>query len=398
MTTEIVKEQLDKVKSQAIEHMTFAVLGAGHGGLAMAGHLGLMGFNIRLWNRSFERIRPVKIRGGISISGDDVHGFGRVRMITNDIGEAVSEVDVVMVAVPAIAHAEIARRCAPFLHDGQIVILNPGRTGGALEFVRVLREENIQAYPIVTEAQTFLYASRALGPAEAKIFRMKNSVPLATLPCHWIPDVIDIIRPAFPQFVPGDNVLKTSLDNIGAVFHPALTVMNAGWIEETYGDFEYYMQGVTPSISKILEKVDAERVAVAGALGIRGLTAREWLYLAYDAVGKDLFQAMHDNPGYRGIMAPDKLAHRYIEEDVPMSLVPISSMGDMLNIPTPTMKSIIQMASLMHERDYFSEGRNVERMGIAGLTIQQIRLLCVQGWIFEGSHEKSQFEGKDIEI
>ena len=379
MTMEIVQKHLNMLKSSPSEHLVFAVLGAGHGGMAMAGHLGIMGFDVHLWNRSMERINPVKTRGGISVTGE-VQGFGRIKIVTDNIGKAIQDADIIMVVLPSTAHVNIARQCSKFLQDGQIVVLNPGRTGGALEFVNTLLSEGIKTYPLIAEAQTFIYASRSIGPAESRIFRIKNSVPVATLPCHWIPDVLELLRQAFPQYVPGDNVLKTSLDNIGAVFHPALTVLNAGWIEESHGDFEYYFQGVTESTSKILEEIDAERVAVAAGMGIRALTAREWLYLSYSAVGKDLYQAMHDNPGYRGIQAPDRVMHRYIAEDVPMSLVPISSIGDMLHIPTPTMKAIIHLASVMHHRDYWNEGRTVERLGIAGMSLKEIRLLCVQGW------------------
>ena len=82
-------------------------------------------------------------------------------------------------------------------------------------------------------------------------------------------------------FVAGTNVLATSLENIGAVFHPALTILNAGWIEATHGDFEYYLQGITPSVAKVLERVDEERLAVARGLGVRSMSKREWLYLSY---------------------------------------------------------------------------------------------------------------------
>jgi len=51
-------------KSQAI-----AVIGAGHGGLAMAGHLALMGHKVNLYNRSEERLWGVKSSGTIEVTG-----------------------------------------------------------------------------------------------------------------------------------------------------------------------------------------------------------------------------------------------------------------------------------------------------------------------------------------
>ena len=38
----------------------YTVIGAGHGGKAMAAHLALMGFPVTLWNRSFEHIEVIK--------------------------------------------------------------------------------------------------------------------------------------------------------------------------------------------------------------------------------------------------------------------------------------------------------------------------------------------------
>jgi opine dehydrogenase len=302
-------------------------------------------------------------------------------MASNNIQDCLESVDIIMVAIPANGHRFIAKICAPHLRENQIVILNPGRTGGALEFFNTLQEQGVKNYPFIAEAQTFLYTSRAIGPAHAKIFSIKHSVPLATLPAYWIPGVVKVINRAFPQYVPGDNIFKTSFDNIGAIFHPALTIMNAGWIEETRGDFEFYVHGTSKSVSKVLERLDMERLEIAAALGFKALSARDWLYTAYSATGNDLYEAIHDNPGYQGIKAPDRLHHRYIDEDVPMSLVPLASLGDRLKVETPTIKFFIHLASIIRDKDFWAEGRTVEKLGISDKSIKEIRLLAVAGEI-----------------
>jgi opine dehydrogenase len=355
---------------------SFCVLGAGHGGTAMAGHLSMLGCKVNLFNRTKARILPVKERGGIDVRGV-VNGFASLNIVTADPAEAISGVDILMVVVPATGHAEMAGIVAPHIKDGQILVLNPGRTGGALEVAQVIRQLNPFVRPFLAEAQRLLYAARVTNPGQVHIFGIKNSVPLATLPAYHITDVLPMIRKALPQFVPGDNVLKTSLDNIGAVFHPAITVLNAGRIEDTHGDFEYYVQGVTPAVAAVLEAIDRERVEVANALGIRANTAREWLYLAYDAPGKTLFDAMRANAGYNGIKSPGVINHRYITEDVPTSLVPIASIGEMLGVPTPAMRAMIYLASAMHGIDYWAEGRTVDRLGIEHMSVKDIRFLVV---------------------
>jgi len=349
----------------------FCVAGAGNGGLAMAGHLGVMGFRVSLYNRSSERLAGVRWHGGVEVEGE-VQGFGPVEVATSDMAEALDGAAVVMVVTPATAHAGLARAMAPHLKDGQIVLLNPGRTGGALEVRQVLLEAQVQARPVVAEAQTFLYASRALNRHKAKIFKIKNEVPVATLPSYWIPDVLAVVRQAFPQFTAGGNVLATSLENIGAIFHPALTILNAGWIEETKGNFEYYLQGITPSVAKVLERIDAERLDVARAFGVRSVSAREWLYLSYDSPGRDLYEAIQHTTAYRGIKAPPSIDHRYIWEDIPMSLVPIVSLGALRGVPTPTTDMIIRLGSLLHDRDYAAEGRTAARLGLEGLSLREI--------------------------
>lgn len=360
----------------------FAVLGAGHGGTAMAGHLSLMGFDVSLYNRSVQRLRLIQSAGGLEILADCPdfpHGFAKLDTVTADAGEAIAGRDILMVVVPATAHRFIAEQIAPHLVDGQFVILNPGRTGGALETLKTIRDSGCKADIVVAEAQTFLYASRSMNPAQTKVFRIKNSIPVAALPAHRTPEVVNALRRAFPQFVPGDNVMKTSLDNIGAIFHPAVTVLNAARIESTNGDFDYYTEGITPAVSLILEAMDKERVMVAEGLGFRAMSAREWLYIAYDAAGRTLYEAMRANRGYDGIKAPKTIYHRYITEDVPMSLVPIASLGQLVNVPTPAIDSIILLGSMLHGVDFRAEGRTASNLGLAGKSLKDIRHFVLDG-------------------
>lgn len=375
-----LKEQEEKLgEIETPEDMpSVCVAGAGNGGLAMAGHLALIGCRVNLFNRSQERLSAVKLSGGIQVTGE-VNGFAKLNLITNDPAQALSNVGLVMIVIPATGHQEMARLLGPHLKDGQIVLLNPGRTGGALEFAEALRRLKIPNYYFLGEAETLIYACRIINPGQVRIFGIKNAVPLATFPAYHISDVLATFKKVLPQFVAGDNVLKTSLSNIGAIFHPALTVLNVAWIEQRRGNFEYYHEGASPSLAKVLEHLDAERVKVAEALGIRVLTAREWLYQAYGVAGDNLYGAMQANKGYRGIMAPNTLDHRYITEDVPTSLVPIASLGEQYGVPVPTIKTIIHLASILHNCDYMTEGRTVEKLGVSGLSVKQIRRLVEEG-------------------
>ncbi len=286
----------------------YTVIGAGHGGKAMAGHLALMGFPTTLYNRTESHIAAIKELGGIDVESNDgsIKGFGRLELATSNIAEALEHAEMIMVVIPSSAHRDIAALCAPYFKDGQIVVLHPGRTCGAIEFAKILRDNKCKADVTISEAETFIYASRSDGPAQSRIFRIKEAVPLAALPATRTRLVLDRIHEAYPQYIDGINVLQTGLNNMGAIFHPALVILNTGWIENTHGDYQFYIDGVTPSVARILEALDRERVTVASSIGIRARTALEWLKLAYDSTGDDLYEAIQNQEGYYGIKgAPD---------------------------------------------------------------------------------------------
>jgi opine dehydrogenase len=359
----------------------YTVVGAGHGGKGMAAHLALMGFPVTLYNRTPENIAAIQKRGGIELESYEggPHGFGQLERVTSDMGEALEHAEVIMVVVPSSAHADVARAAAPHIRDGQIVVLHPGRTCGAIEFVKVLHDRSCRADVTVAEAETLIYASRSEGPAQARIFRIKEAVPVAALPATRTPQVLEALAPAYPQFIDGVSVLHTGLNNMGAIFHPALTILNAGRIESTGGDFQFYIDGATPSVARLLEVLDRERVTVAAALGIRAQTALEWLKMAYDASGADLYEAIHNQSGYYGINAPSTLNHRYIFEDVPMSLVPIAALGQRYGVSVRGMDSIIRLACIIHQTDYWRRGRTLDKLGIEGLSVSEVTRYVNEG-------------------
>ena len=279
----------------------------------------------------------------------------------------------------ATGHEEIANRIAGCVREGQIVVLNPGRTGGALAFRQALLAAGCEKLPLIAETQTFIYASRAVGPAQAKLFAVKNSVPVAALPAYRTTEVVRALRTAYPQFVPATNVLRTSLDNVAVMFHPAVMLVNAARIEDRHGDFEYYLEGITPSVARYLEAIDQERVSLADTLGLGSTRVRAWLYVSYDAAGRDLYEAVHANPGYKGIMAPQSLVHRYLLEDVPTSLIPMISLGEQYGLEMPTMRAVTHLASQLLGMEFWENGRTVDTMGVRGLSVRELLHLVAEG-------------------
>jgi opine dehydrogenase len=356
------------------------VLGAGHGGLALAGYLSKSGHRVTLWNRSPRRVAAVAGLGGIRLTlPGRAEAFAPVA-VADRLGAALSAASVVLVAVPATAHADIARACAAHLRDGQTVLLLPGRTGGALEFRRVLRQAGGRARILLGEANTFPFASRAIGPAAAVIHGTKSEVRAAALPADRTPALVASCRPFLPMLAPAGSVLHTGFANVGAVLHPVITLLNAGRIEDG-GAFAFYADGVTPGVASALAAADAERLRVAAAYGVIAAPLPEWVASAYGHRADTVRAAVGGNPSYAGIRAPAVLDHRYLWEDVPTGLIPLAELARAAGVPTPTLRSLVELARVVLGGEAWPRPRTLEALGLRGLTVDEIRALIEDGVI-----------------
>ena len=354
-----------------IEILHFCVIGAGSGGLATAAHLALNGYGVTLYNRSESRIKHIKEENGIKVCGV-LDGFAKIKLITNDIKKALEGANVILVVIPASGHKEVATICCPYLNDGQMIILTPGRTLGALEFLNTIRKNGSKAKVLIAETETILYTCRSYENAIIDIIALKNKVRLAALPATKTNIVIDTLKEAYPQFVPALNILDTGFNNIGSIFHPTPTILNAGWIETPTTEFKYYYDGISPTIASFLELIDSERINVARKYGINAVSAKDWLFEAYGVRGSSLYESLQNNDRYKTIDAPKSLKHRYVYEDIPTGLVPIASFGELSGTPTSCLSMIISLSSKLMERDFLKDGRNLGNLGLKNLKIEDI--------------------------
>jgi opine dehydrogenase len=368
-----------------------AVLGAGNGGCALAADLALRGFAVTLFDLpEFEgALLPIREGGGLKLSGQRGEGFANLRRVTSDLEQALAGAKLALVVVPAFAHATFAARCAPHLRPSQIVVLNPGSTGGALEWSQILRRAGAGDGVIVAETLSLPYACRKTGPAEVNITGVKSNLPVAAFPASKTAALLDALDGVYPLGVaPAANVLETSLNSLNAIAHPIGTMLNAGWIEATGGDFEFYSQGITPAIARCMEAVDQERMAVAQAVGLEPVSLVEWDRRLYGLQGEGMYDLLHNSPVHRQSPAPASLEQRYLSEDVPYGLVPIASIGRALGVRTPAIDMFINLAGLLLQADLRAQGRTTEKLGLAGLNAQEILEVVNQGWPAETERQQ----------
>ncbi len=350
--------------------MKISVIGAGNGGQAIAGYLGTKGIQVSLYDRNISKIEQLRQLGGIKLQGQ-LQGFGKVDLFTTEIGEAVFDSDVIMVTTIANAHQELAEKMAPYIKDEQIIILNPGRTCGALVFNQALKQAGCTKRYYVAEAQTLVYACRIIENGTVNIIGVKDEVLISALPASDTDHVINVIRPFYPCFVKTDNVLRTSFENIGAMFHPCVCLFNAATIERQ--DEFWFYRDMTDQVARFIEKFDAERIAVGKAYGVDLLNVTEWIKFAYnDTTGDTLCERMKNNPAYYDIKAPGSIFTRQLTEDIPTGVLPIIELGRVAGVPTPLLESMMHIIESLLEMDFHTDGRSLKNLGLEGMTKEEI--------------------------
>ena len=345
-------------------------MGAGHAGAAAAADLTLAGHEVTLYElpQFKESIEPILQCGGIMLSGIGRTGFAKINKVTTDIAEAVRGVPIIMVAMVGWAYRTIAELCAPYLEDGQTIVLSAGSLA-SLEFNRVLREKRPDLRVTLAETLNAPYGSRrgAPGKAEVTIFtHTPSGIALAALPAKHTELVMKQMGEFYSGlYVAGENVVEVGLANIATLL-PGPCLLMTGRIELPRSS-DFFYSKFTPSIWKVVEATIRERNAILKVLGLRELYPFEKV--------KELFA----EPGVQKLAGPSHMHHRFITESCPMGLVALASLGDLVGVPMPVCKSIITLISEIIGIDYFKEGRNLERLGISGLSIDQLKKLLNEG-------------------
>src|SRR5829696_1093049 len=358
--------------------MRVAVLGAGNGGLASGFDFAQHGHEVSLFAQAEfgTNLVPVEQAGGISASGD-LEGFAPIRYAGSDAGEAMAGAELVVLVGPAYSTEALAVDAAPHLTDGMAVLVCPGSCAGAIAFKHAaglaLDDERI----IVGETHTLPYAVRVTAPGVINVFlKLKTDVFVAALPRAGTDRLYELVKDVWPAVEKAESVFQTTLQNGNPVIHPAVTLLNAGLLERTGGDFLFYEEGVTESVGRLIQAVDEERQAIARALGVT--------ILSDPALGMRQGYMLEENystgystaPGFLGIGAQSELDHRYLTEDVGYSLIFVTDLAARLGVPTPVMDGVITIASVVLGRDFRAEGsRTLSSLGLDGMSAEQLASL-----------------------
>lgn len=362
---------------------TIAVIGAGMGGFLAVAYLGAQGHKMRLHDIDDGKLKDLRARGGVDTEGLG-NGFSPLDRIGTDLKDIVDGADIVIVITGGHRQEAAARELAPLLRDGQIVLLIQGNTGGSLTFRRALDAAGCKAKIDLAEMDNYPYSAKRTGPTAMKPIVTKRWLQIAAFPGNRIDAVFKVLGPMFPTAVSAPSILYTGFTNANAMLHVANCMANATRIE--HGEnYQFYAQGVTPSVGRVYQAISDERVAAAAAFGAKVRTMFDWFDVVYNVREKTWVDAMQkltfnaDGP-YGGTPTPKSFANNFVAEDVPVGLMPMLELGTVAGVPMPATKALIEFTCVMTGDSYAAQARTLDRMGLAGQNVAGIRRIAEQGF------------------
>jgi len=350
-----------------------AIIGAGNGGQTFAGFLSLYGNEIKIYDYDQKVVDTLNELGGVTVEGQaDKTGFGRIELASTDISKVLEGAEVVLVVLPSTYHDAMAEKMAPYLKDGQAILIDPAAPLGIVSFENRLRASGCKADLLLACTATLLFATRLVKTGQVKVSGQKNMVGAAAYPSSRNEEAEKAFA-CIPSLEFSGDIIRAGLDNLNWEVHPGPTIMNSGRIEAGIA-FEYYLD-LTPYQAKLIEKLDLERLALGRAYGLELRPfVQEFQYLYPQAKGDTVLEVLNGNPGYKGIKGPKSMEVRYLHEDVPFALVAMQSLGRIAGLPTPGIDAVIGMARMLI--DGLAEGRTIANLGLEGLNKEDFIKRC----------------------
>lgn len=347
-----------------------AVLGGGHGAHAMAADLVSRGFAVNLFEmpRFEDNLRKLFNTRTIHASGV-VQGSFELNLVTSDIDQAIDGVKYILLVTPAYAHDGYAHLLRGRTSSDQVVVVYPGAFAGLL-FRTVFGDAEC---PVIAEVNNLPYDTRLTAPCEVAVYG-HNKVNVAFMPADKGAGLIDEMRAVHPYQKVYADVLEAGLSIVNPAVHAGPCLLSVTAIENSpKRSFFLYEHGVTPGSCRVNVQIDNERKQIGRRLGYTLTPIEDFAGLREGYSWQELYMSMHGNISLTPISGPHDLDSRYFTEDAPYGLVPWSHIGKAVGIATPVIDSVVNIYNVVHERDWWREGRSADDLGLAGMSVEQIR-------------------------
>ncbi|SKC84331.1 NAD/NADP octopine/nopaline dehydrogenase family protein [Maledivibacter halophilus] len=358
------------------------MLGAGNGGVTAAYHFSKLGHEVCIYDqKEFDtQIKAINKNNGIRALAEAsevkmmIPGFQAVKKATTCIEEAVEFAEILVIIVPSFAQKVIFKKMLPYLTNQHTLVFMPGNYA-SLVMDTVKKEMGYESLNLTyVDIISIPWACRIFEPAHIGIMGLKEFIYGGVFPRENRKKALANLNSFFPIEVrPLENVIEAGLENINFGGHPLITTINIGLLENFEGKFNYYSDCVSPATARASAKMEEERIQIGKELGLKLRSELEMMNALYNTNAKSVYEFNKTSVAHGKIhSAPNSSKSRYITEDVPYILVPCYEFAKLLSLEVPIIESAIRISSAYNDENYFETGRTLKKMGLKGMSKEEI--------------------------
>ena len=345
------------------------IVGAGNSAHALAGYLVQQGHDVHIYARRPDKIGHLRKERAVRATGK-LEGTFPLCSVGTEARTFVESCGTIFVCTTTNDYLDVVAQIGPYLSAGQELILFSSKFGGSLlvdHQLQRLRRSGVRV--VETDA---LFACRLQEDGSVWVRGMKEWTLYSSPKASQTAANRDVLGRFFPNLEAADNIVQRGLTDFGALTHALTVLVNINSIDRR-DSFLFYQDGFTERTVALLETLEREFHAVAKAYDTTIISASQLLNRYYGCQTTSLLEAMRTVPNYRFSVSPESLHTRYIHEDVPCTLVPVSQLARLADVPVPVLDSVVSMASVIGGEDFMTTGRTLDRLGWGDFGAGEIR-------------------------
>lgn len=346
-TARLLEQQRTSMES-GMNRVKVGVVGSGGIGLACAAWIAQRSHEVSVWSprgtADVLRLEPLSATGALEVT---------LRVGCAGSAQELAEfADVILIAVPLNGHRTVMDALLPHLRSGQLVLVSSMASLSSLYLYEAARARGVCVN--VASFGTTVLTARLKQPGQVNIMTRRGNIPVSCLPRSGLPNALAACQALFGGgFTAENNPLISTLANTNAITHVPLALFNWTRIERGENWPQYHF--MTPRVASVIEKLDAERRAIANAFGfhVRSIDQHFSQSFNTDATRlEDIAEELHRVRG--GPPGPTDVRTRFLTEDVPFGLIFLLTLGHIARISAPITETMITMSGLIVGEDFAS--------------------------------------------